>query len=68
MPQTSDWLLEVASLRDAWQVLERAGLELPEDLHIHGLRRLAMGRLDDRIECLERKMSRLSATHWGAAA
>ena len=57
MPRLYELTSELASLRSDWHDLDRACSELPEELHIQGLMHLAMTRLDDRIEVVERNIA-----------
>jgi len=71
MPRTYELTSELASLRSDWHELDRACGELPEGLHVQGLMRFAMTRLDDRIKVLERNLAPADAdqsARLGAAA
>jgi hypothetical protein len=71
MARTCELTSELASLRSDWHDLERACAEVPVELHIHGLMCLAMTRLVDRIEVLERNAALAQAgqsSRLGAAA
>jgi len=72
MPKTYYELTsELASLRSDWHELDRARDEVPEELHVLGLLHVAMTRLDDRINVLERYVALADADHssrLGAAA
>jgi hypothetical protein len=62
---------ELAFLRSDWHELDRACDELPEELHIQGLMHIAMTRLDERIEVVERNIALAQANQsprLGAAA
>jgi hypothetical protein len=63
MPRTTELTSDLAALRSDWHELDRACGELPEGLHIHGLLHVAMTRLDDRIEMLERTLPLPGAGH-----
>ncbi len=71
MPRTYELTSELVSLRSEWHELDRACDELPEGLHIQGLMYLAMTRLDDRINVLERNLALAAedpSSRLGAAA
>jgi hypothetical protein len=57
MPRTYELTLELASLRSDRHELDRVYDELPEGLHVCGLLRFAMTRLEDRIKVLERNVA-----------